>query len=148
MAEAPKCRVEGCEKDATVEVLLYDFYAELPEVRLERDFTCPFLCSEHMVENEQRAFTAITKSELSECVEDLQDILKQSAPTVSAQMIEGNWGKNVSRIEREPKGVSTGEIGREPEYHLPPIRKPRGDVTYPFTNRQGAQGFTIYRNLE
>ena len=147
MAGNPKCCVENCGEDAAVEVLLYDFYAEMLEVLLERDFTCPFLCSDHMAENERQAFTAITKSELSEWVEDLQDILKQPAPTVFARMIKGNSEMNVSRIERESEAVSIGEIGREPEYHLPPIRKPRGHVTCPFTNRQGAQGFTIYRNL-
>lgn len=148
MAETPKCSVENCGSDASVEVLLYDFYAEIPEVRLDRDFTCPFLCDDHMVQNEREAFTALTKSELSEWVEDLQDILKQPAPSVVARMIEGNSEMNVSRIEREPEAMSIGEIGQEPEYHLPPIRKPRGHVSYPFTNRQGAQGFTVYRNLE
>jgi hypothetical protein len=101
-----------------------------------------------MVQNEKQAYTAFTKSELREWVEDLQDILKQPAPTVFARMIEGHSEMNVSRIEREPEAVSVGEIGREPEYHLPPIRKPRGHVSYPFTNRHGAQGFNVYRNLE
>lgn len=149
MAETPKCSVENCEEDAIVEVLLYDFYAELPEVHLEQDFTCPFLCPTHMVENEQQAFTGFTRSELSDWVEDLQDILQQPAPPpVFAQMIDPNPEKNESRIEREPKALSIGEIGREPEYHLPPIRKPRGHVSYPYSNRHGAQGFTVYRNLE
>jgi hypothetical protein len=85
MYETPKCSVKGCEKSATVEVLLYDFYAELPEVRLEQDFTCPFLCSDQLVENEQEAFTAVTKSELTEWIEDLQDILKQGAPPYSRE---------------------------------------------------------------
>jgi hypothetical protein len=148
MAETPKCSVENCGSDAIVEVLLYDFYAEMPEVFLERDITCPFLCAEHMVQNEQQAFTALTKRELSEWVEDLQDILKQPAPTVFARMVEGHAEMNVSRIERQPEAISVGEIGREPEYHLPPIRKPRGHVSYPFTNRHDAQGFTVYRNLD
>jgi hypothetical protein len=28
------------------------------------------------------------------------------------------------------------------------VRQPRGSVRYPFTNQEGAQGFTIYRPLE
>jgi hypothetical protein len=27
-------------------------------------------------------------------------------------------------------------------------RKPRGHVSYPYTNQHGAQGFTIYRRIE
>jgi hypothetical protein len=30
----------------------------------------------------------------------------------------------------------------------PPIRQPRGTVYYPFTNKNHAQGFTIYRPIE
>jgi hypothetical protein len=37
---------------------------------------------------------------------------------------------------------------RENERNARGERKPRGEVTYPFTNQQGAQGFTIYRELE
>jgi hypothetical protein len=54
-------------------------------VFFERDFTCPFLCAGHMIENEKKA-----------------------------------------------RGV----------------RKPRGSVSYPYSNKEGAQGFTIYRPLE
>jgi hypothetical protein len=28
------------------------------------------------------------------------------------------------------------------------VRKPCGDVAYPYTNQQGAQGFTMYQPLE
>ena len=28
------------------------------------------------------------------------------------------------------------------------VREPRGDVAYPYTNQQGAQGFTIYQPLD
>jgi hypothetical protein len=28
------------------------------------------------------------------------------------------------------------------------VRKPRGDISYPYTNQQGAQGFTIYQPLD
>jgi len=84
MAEKPKCSVTGCGKDATVEVLLYDVYTDMRDVFYEQDFTCPYLCGHHMVENEEQAHG---------------------------------------------------------------VREPRGHVSYPFTNRESAQGFTIYRPL-
>ncbi len=79
----PECCVEGCAEEATAEVILYDVYTS-GEVFFERDNTCSFLCTAHLIENERKA---------------------------------------------------AGE------------RKPRGHVNYPFTNRHGAQGFTIYRPL-
>lgn len=80
--EKPKCRVEGCDSDASFEVILYDFYPfRRGDVFFEQDFTCPFICAVHASENEQQA--------------------------------EGE-------------------------------RRPRGVVHYPYTNRGGAQGFTIY----
>jgi hypothetical protein len=77
------CSVTGCGDAAAVEVRLYDVY---PDGTLfdERDNTCPFLCSRHLVENENGA-----------------------------------------------NGV----------------RKPRGIMRYPHSNRHFAQGFTIYRRL-
>ncbi len=53
MADKPKCCVAGCANDATVEVILYDVYVELRDVFFEQDHTCPYLCGEHLVENEQ-----------------------------------------------------------------------------------------------
>lgn len=79
-----QCAVEGCKRRATVEVILYDVYPMERSVFFQQDFTCPYLCDRHMVENETRS--------------------------------EG-------------------------------IRKPRGMVRYPFTNKHWAQGFTIYRAL-
>jgi len=55
METPPKCSVKGCDKKAMVEVILYDVYPSAGHVFFERDFTCPFLCLEHMVENEERA---------------------------------------------------------------------------------------------
>lgn len=78
------CRVEACRNPADYEVILYDFYTEVGDVFFERDFTCPYICCEHAVENEERA------------------------------------------------------VG---------VREPRGSVSYPCTNRERAQGFTIYRPL-
>lgn len=83
----PKCAVPGCTEEATFEVILYDFYpypGKAADAFFEQDFTCPFICGPHAVENED-----------------------------SAQ----------------------GE------------RKPRHVVTYSYTNKHAAQGFTIYRPL-
>jgi hypothetical protein len=40
------------------------------------------------------------------------------------------------------------EHARENESRAEGERRPRGIVRYPYTNLQGAQGFTIYRPLE
>jgi len=83
--DQPKCSVSGCTADAVCEVILYDVYLHDGTVFFEQDYTCPYLCAEHVVEN-----------------------------------------------EAEAKGE----------------RKPRGVVTYPYTNQHAAQGFTIYRPLK
>jgi len=71
---------------AEFEVFLYDVYTKgEPQVFFERDTTCPFLCPEHMVENEENV-----------------------------------------------RGV----------------RAPRGSAMYPYSNKNGALGFTIYRHLD
>jgi len=49
-----KCSVEGCQREATVKVILYDVYP-YEDVFFEQDYTCPFLCAEHMTENEFKA---------------------------------------------------------------------------------------------
>lgn len=51
------CAVPGCGEQAAVEVRLFDLY-NLPdgvEVFDKQDFTCPYLCAEHVAENERRA---------------------------------------------------------------------------------------------
>lgn len=56
-ADAPtsqSCAVAGCGNRASVEVILYDVYQH-GEVYFERDETCPYLCCDHMVENESQA---------------------------------------------------------------------------------------------
>ena len=80
-----KCNIRGCKKSAEFEVMLYDVYMYDELVFFERDFTCPFLCSEHMAENEMCA---------------------SGTPA------------------------------------------PRGYVRYPYSNQQGALGFTIYRSVK
>jgi len=51
------CSVDGCEREAAVKVILYDVYLYYADggVFFEQDFTCPFLCAEHMSENESQA---------------------------------------------------------------------------------------------
>ncbi|TCZ81090.1 restriction endonuclease [Paenibacillus albiflavus] len=79
---ATKCAVKGCTNPAEFEVYLYDYYA--PPINrefMEQDFTCPYLCEDHMNFNETQA------------------------------------------------------IGK---------KEPRGSVTYPYTNKDKAQGYTKY----
>lgn len=116
------CSVDGCKKRATVKVLLYDLYLyNVGEVFWEQDFTCPWLCREHMLENERGA-----KS---------HDLLPEPADPIG----------------HEPGELRTyncrelAEMYREPE--PTPFRKGRGVTYYPFTNRHQAQGFTIYQPI-
>ncbi len=53
----PKCSVSGCANSATVEARLYDVYPYEHQASVfdEQDFTCPYLCDEHLVENERQA---------------------------------------------------------------------------------------------
>lgn len=50
------CSVDGCGNRADYRVLFYDYYAVYDEVFCQGDYTCPFLCTEHVTENEARAF--------------------------------------------------------------------------------------------
>jgi hypothetical protein len=50
-----KCSVEGCNSNADYEVVLYDYYSYVKETFYEQDFTCPFICEKHMLENEKKA---------------------------------------------------------------------------------------------
>ncbi len=81
----PQCAVTGCGQPAVAEVILYDVYPHDGTIFFERDYTCPFICNKHLIENEAGA-----------------------------------------------KGT----------------RQNRGVVSYPHTNKHGAQGFTIYQPLE
>jgi hypothetical protein len=53
----PKCSVVTCTNSATVEVRLYAVYLQGPGTIIfdEQDFTCPYLCGEHVEENERSA---------------------------------------------------------------------------------------------
>jgi hypothetical protein len=51
------CSVPGCTSDAAAEVRLFDLY-DFPdgvEIFDKQDYTCPYLCSEHVAENERGA---------------------------------------------------------------------------------------------
>lgn len=51
-----KCSVSECQNSADYEVYLYDYYAPpFNEEFFEQDYTCPFLCEEHMYINESEA---------------------------------------------------------------------------------------------
>jgi hypothetical protein len=51
------CAVPGCTKGAAVEVRLFDIYSLPGDVEIfdQQDSTCPYLCEEHVAENERRA---------------------------------------------------------------------------------------------
>jgi len=74
-----------CNNPAEYEVVLYDYYESTREVFYEQDYSCPFLCQEHLDINEQKA------------------------------------------------------IGE---------RHPRGFVSYPYTNKNGAQGYSKYNPIK
>lgn len=50
-----KYSVAGCQNEAEYEVYLYDYYSLVNEEFYEQDYTCPFLCSGHMNENERQS---------------------------------------------------------------------------------------------
>lgn len=79
---ATKCAIQGCTNSAEFEVYLYDYYASpINKEFMEQDFTCPYLCEDHMNLNETLA------------------------------------------------------IGK---------KEPRGTVSYPYSNKNKAQGYTKY----
>lgn len=53
--ETHRCAVEGCPNLAAYEVMLYDLDPAEGAVRFERDGTCPYLCVEHVQDNEHGA---------------------------------------------------------------------------------------------
>jgi hypothetical protein len=53
---ATKCAVHGCTRSAEFKVYLYDYYAPpINKEFMEQDFTCPYLCEDHMNFNETQA---------------------------------------------------------------------------------------------
>ena len=53
--KVPNCSVKDCGKNATCEVILFDVYMNNGDVFFEQDHTCPYLCAEHILENERGA---------------------------------------------------------------------------------------------
>jgi hypothetical protein len=53
--ETRRCSVEGCPSLAALEVMRYHLDPGEGAVRFERDPDCPYLCLEHVRDNERRA---------------------------------------------------------------------------------------------
>lgn len=53
--ETHRCSVEGCPNLAAYRVMLYDLDPAEGAVRFDADETCPSLCLEHVLDNEQGA---------------------------------------------------------------------------------------------
>lgn len=49
------CSVPNCNAQADFEVILYDYYSYNKDTFYEQDYTCPYLCENHMQENESKA---------------------------------------------------------------------------------------------
>lgn len=47
-----RCGAPSCDDAAAVEVTLYDVYPD-GQVFFEQDYTCPYLCEDHVAENER-----------------------------------------------------------------------------------------------
>jgi len=116
-----QCSVPGCDREAVVEVLLYDLYPDgmgrIYHLVCARDYTCPFLCFTHLQENEARCQRCVSV-ETGTAVSALEELLTGRPPDQG--MLE--------------------LAGRERTY--------RRVHAYPFTNQRGAQGFSVYRPLE
>jgi hypothetical protein len=135
----PECAVGGCGKQADVEVILYDFYST-GDVFFEQDFTCPYLCTEHLLENEAEAFSEIGRSELGVTLRQIADRYEAG---------ERRMGMAISHCVDRPLVQALDEIGEDwlGGAKIPPLRNHRGGPRYPYTNKNHAQGFTIYRPL-
>jgi hypothetical protein len=128
----PQCSVPGCSINADVEVILYDVYPH-GEVFFEQDSTCPYLCMTHVLENENTAVTQLLRRE-AEAIAGA--ILSKVESTTQVPERTG-----------PPKARRVVDLLKEPSYDGPPLRQPRGEVKYRYTNQNHAQGFTIYRPL-
>lgn len=53
--ETHRCCVEGCPSRAAYGVVLYDVDLHEGGIRFEQDETCPYICVEHMIDNERHA---------------------------------------------------------------------------------------------
>ena len=55
MMKKQRCCVTECSDDAGYEVIFYDFYLMQGEPFYKRHTSCPFICAEHLKENELTA---------------------------------------------------------------------------------------------
>jgi len=49
------CGVRKCTRIAHFEVILYDVYTDIGDVFFKQDEICPYICRDHMTENEEKA---------------------------------------------------------------------------------------------
>ncbi len=122
----PGCSVPACERDAVVEVILYDVYLDgndrFHDVFYAEDETCPYLCYEHLQENENRC----------------RELRESEMPSTSETPVGATRFISVEELVTRP--ISLGE-------RTPKRRTYRGAFTYPFTDQHRAKGFNIYRSL-
>jgi hypothetical protein len=131
------CRV--CREPAYVECLLYAVYLETPDVILERDETCPFLCLDHFLENEEKAFSKVDKDELRVTVEQIAEQYRNGERRMSLALRKS--------VPGEPQTHTVSEILATQQVPVPAMRDDRGRVYYPHTNRGYRKGYSIYRRL-
>ncbi len=125
------CAVDNCTNQAVVEVFLYDDYSCYNDGEfLASDFTCPYLCKEHWLENEQKAKSP-------------RHVYIKKVKTELRRLCKKEKGLKVKYIikDRFPAKYRHVYFTEEPQ------KKPRGAVKYPYTNQYLAQGYTKYRIL-
>jgi len=132
------CAVNGCANEADVEVILYDVYSD-GNIFFEQDFTCPYLCRKHILENETGAFSQIGALERGVT---LEQVAKQYAS--GCRRMDMAISHSVDRPLEELNEIRQDTLAGA---KIPPLRDNRGGPRYPYTNRHYAQGFTIYRPL-
>jgi hypothetical protein len=115
----PKCAVPGCERAAVVEVILYDVYQYTDDrvynVLYDQNYTCPYLCMEHLSENEQH------------CRRVMLDLPPEKLVLSGPEIVNPPQ-------RREPAGQTRSYRS--------------GGLRYPYTNRDGGNGFSVYRPLK
>jgi hypothetical protein len=116
--QTPGCAVPGCDREAVVEVILYDVYQYTDDgvydVFYDQDESCPYLCLEHLSENEAR------------CERVTLDLPPGRTSVTAEELVAASQ-------RREPAGQ---------------MRSYRsGGLWYPYTNRYSGNGFSIYRPL-
>jgi hypothetical protein len=138
LRKRPRCSAADCTAQAWYEVFLYDvYYDDLeryarspggdPNERIwlpfmEQDYTCPYLCEEHLIENE-----------------------------MGCRISEDFKEEDVAPLRDEHGFISVGDLLALPDPPRLPAGRGRtyGEVhEYPYTNRHHAKGFSVYRSLK